>query len=45
MTITARLICLIIAFVFFILAGLGVSAKVSFRDFGYAFVVLAMIVP
>jgi hypothetical protein len=41
--ITPSLICLILAFVFFLLAAFQVSAKVSWRDLGYACVVLAVL--
>jgi hypothetical protein len=43
MILTASLICLILAFVCFLLAAFGVSARVSWRDLGYACVVLALI--
>ena len=43
MTITASVICLVLAFVCFLLAAFGVSARVSWRDLGYACVVLAFI--
>lgn len=43
MQLSAYLICLILAFVCFILAALGVPARIGWRDLGYAFVVLAFI--
>lgn len=36
-------LCLILAFLFFMLAGFVVTSRVSLRDFGYAFVVLAVL--
>lgn len=41
---TTFIICLIIAFICFLLAAFGVQARVGFRDLGYAAVTLAVIV-
>lgn len=42
--VTASLVCLLLAFVAFLLGAFEVSAKVSWRDLGFALVVLAIIV-
>ena len=44
MVITASLVCLILACIFFLLGAFGVSAKVGWTDLGFAAVVLAVIV-
>ena len=43
MTLTAHVVCLILAFISFLLGAFGVSAKVNWTDLGFALVVLAFV--
>lgn len=43
MQLTVRVVCLFLALVCFVLAAFGVSAKVGWRDAGFAFVTAAIL--